>query len=684
MGSKRFINYSQQHKMTKMDMKKPGVVLAAEIVGYVMSSCLVLGALFDFDSDSVFAIFAAGGLIAASAFMRRRKEWARIAFTVISSILILGCLVEINQSGDVANETITIWLRVCLAMLICAIVFCWLPKANDWFKMVEQDVGVPDTITGQNECIEEPSSGNTTGVTQYMVSFPEAVRRFCMTCTYNGRASRSEFWWSLLLCVMLILGVSTIFGEDGVVTNITLLAVALMGLLIGWRRIHDIGKSGWWFLVPIYNIWLLVQPSQLQENKFGKVPNTTPSGKNMVWNRVSWTIIGVSLLAFLFLGDSDEDDQPIEDAVIRYCNSIRNSDEDAWRALVFMDAAGKKGSIADLLKEEPNSEKKRTMEFLINRMYKEQLDLKNWRMKGMFEHDIEVVEIVPDGSSEAYVHIRSGNEDIRNKILIDDNIVAFELKTCKANGKWLIDPTHVAFVDGTVELQDEARKQQEVVDRKRTENIKIEMKQTAEDGSMKMASEGAKLLNAILNSNMSSPQKFLSEMNNKDNSYRDDYENRNDYFKALFDYENRKKAMWKPRIQMDVAMSWKNHVHSDSYSPNWIWHIVSVDFNKLPNWFPVLLSDNVTGSDFSFDAGKYDLRENKQLIQLPEIINTERWDWKFEWEHLGADRQKNFWQQYYLIVVRKNGKAERIPREKCTMATIFPEPFELTEKIKFL
>lgn len=305
-------------------------------------------------------------------------------------------------------------------------------------------------------------------------------------------------------------------------------------------------------------------------------------------------------------------------------------------------------------------------------------------MKGMFEHDIEVVEIVPDGSSEAYVHIRSGNEDVRNKILIDDNIAALELKICKVNGKWLIDPTHVAFVDGTVELQDEARKQQKVIDKKRLENIKNEMKQAAEDGSMKMASEGAKLLNAILNSNMSSPQKFLSEMNNKDNSYRSDYENRNDYFKALFDYENRKKAMWKPRIQMDVAMSWKNHVHSDSYSPNWIWHIVSVDFNKLPNWFPVLLSDNVTGSDFSFDAGKYDLRENKQLIQLPEIINTERWDWKFEWEHLSADRQKNFWQQYYLIVVRKNGKAERIPREKCTMATIFPEPFELTEKTKFL
>ncbi len=65
-----------------------------------------------------------------------------------------------------------------------------------------------------------------------------------------------------------------------------------MGILIGWRRMHDIGRSGWWFLVPVYNIWLLMQQSQLQENKFGAVPNTTPPETDMVWNRVSWSIIG--------------------------------------------------------------------------------------------------------------------------------------------------------------------------------------------------------------------------------------------------------------------------------------------------------------------------------------------------------------------------------------------------------
>ena len=133
----------------------------------------------------------------------------------------------------------------------------------------------------QSDGVEEASACDASAVTQYRVSFPEAIRRFCTTYTSNGRTSRSEYWWSLFFCFVLILGVSAIFGEDGVVTKIISLIVKLMGLLIGWRRIHDIGKSGWWFLVPIYNIWLLVQPSQLQENKFGKVPNTAPSKKNI-------------------------------------------------------------------------------------------------------------------------------------------------------------------------------------------------------------------------------------------------------------------------------------------------------------------------------------------------------------------------------------------------------------------
>ena len=66
---------------------------------------------------------------------------------------------------------------------------------------------------GQNEGVEDASACDAPDITQYRVSFLEAVRRFCTTYTSNGRASRSEYWWSLLFCFVLILGVSAIFGE---------------------------------------------------------------------------------------------------------------------------------------------------------------------------------------------------------------------------------------------------------------------------------------------------------------------------------------------------------------------------------------------------------------------------------------------------------------------------------------
>jgi uncharacterized membrane protein YhaH (DUF805 family) len=37
----------------------------------------------------------------------------------------------------------------------------------------------------------------------------------------------------------------------------------------GVRRMHDVGKSGWFILVPIYNLVLFVQPS-LEK---GRIPN---------------------------------------------------------------------------------------------------------------------------------------------------------------------------------------------------------------------------------------------------------------------------------------------------------------------------------------------------------------------------------------------------------------------------
>ena len=67
--------------------------------------------------------------------------------------------------------------------------------------------------------------------------------------TFTGRARRSEYWYFALFNMI----VSFIIGFIGGITdfiflgNIYSLAVLIPSLAVGLRRMHDVGKSGWFF-----------------------------------------------------------------------------------------------------------------------------------------------------------------------------------------------------------------------------------------------------------------------------------------------------------------------------------------------------------------------------------------------------------------------------------------------------
>jgi hypothetical protein len=48
------------------------------------------------------------------------------------------------------------------------------------------------------------------------------------------------------------------------------LAVLIPGIAVGVRRMHDVGKSGWYLLFPIYNLILACTEGTHGENKYGK------------------------------------------------------------------------------------------------------------------------------------------------------------------------------------------------------------------------------------------------------------------------------------------------------------------------------------------------------------------------------------------------------------------------------
>jgi len=117
---------------------------------------------------------------------------------------------------------------------------------------------------------------------------------------FDGRASRSEYWYYALFNFIVIIAfyiLSTIgifmaaSSDDGsaggAISIISTIAMALWGLgtfipslAVAVRRLHDIGKSGWWYFITfipcgIGAIWfliLMVTGSDMTENQYGPVP----------------------------------------------------------------------------------------------------------------------------------------------------------------------------------------------------------------------------------------------------------------------------------------------------------------------------------------------------------------------------------------------------------------------------
>jgi DNA-binding CsgD family transcriptional regulator len=90
------------------------------------------------------------------------------------------------------------------------------------------------------------------------LTFFESIR-ICLAkyADFNGRASRSEFWWFVLF-VTLVTSALAYFGEAP--ASVFLIAMLLPFLAAGARRLRDSGKSGWWqlfLLVPVGGLVIL-------------------------------------------------------------------------------------------------------------------------------------------------------------------------------------------------------------------------------------------------------------------------------------------------------------------------------------------------------------------------------------------------------------------------------------------
>lgn len=131
-----------------------------------------------------------------------------------------------------------------------------------------------------------PSVENLKAPVDFLEAYKKCMRKYT---TFSGRASRSEYWkfsvvygliTSLITLFFAILGALTssmavsIVGY--VITGLVGLGHFIPGLAVLVRRLHDIGKSGWYILLPaiplIGSIWLLIyliKKGEPVDNQYG-------------------------------------------------------------------------------------------------------------------------------------------------------------------------------------------------------------------------------------------------------------------------------------------------------------------------------------------------------------------------------------------------------------------------------
>ena len=187
-----------------------------------------------------------------------------------------------NRIPPKQEETTNNWLK-------CSICGC----KNDQSAIFCNSCGKTLNQSQQNEPIQtEQQSLQTQQQYHSSPTYAENLslwgyyRKCLKKWTPKGRARRREFWGFFIYSnlVYFVLGLIFVITDDlryYALANIShaflfiyCFLVCLPNIFVSIRRMHDVGKSGWFILIPIYNLVLAVTGSEPGSNKYG--PNPKP------------------------------------------------------------------------------------------------------------------------------------------------------------------------------------------------------------------------------------------------------------------------------------------------------------------------------------------------------------------------------------------------------------------------
>lgn len=119
------------------------------------------------------------------------------------------------------------------------------------------------------------------------------VQTFSKTTDFSGRAGRREYWlFTLFYCLVSVGLLALEYANDllvddlgiGPVSAVFVLITLLPNVSVGVRRLHDTGRTGWWYglivlpyVGPLVLLVMVLQHGELTDNEYGPPPQGAAS-----------------------------------------------------------------------------------------------------------------------------------------------------------------------------------------------------------------------------------------------------------------------------------------------------------------------------------------------------------------------------------------------------------------------